>query len=89
MGTEFTLSFEPALPSRIVCTLPDGNKVRVRAENGKKYFGAPFMKAPSLATLEKWESQGGFCKTITGQRTEPDGHGMDGSPSWLLVMGVI
>jgi hypothetical protein len=46
------------------------------------------FKAPALNTLEKW-SNDGICKTPTGHRVEPDGHGPDGSPSWLLVLGWI
>lgn len=46
------------------------------------------FKAPSMATLEKW-NQDGICKTPTGHRVEPDGHGPDGSPSWMLVFGII
>lgn len=45
-------------------------------------------KQPSLKTLEKW-SMDGVAKTVTGERTEPDGTGTDGAPSWLLAIGVI
>ena len=44
--------------------------------------------APSFATLERW-GMDGVCKTPTGKRVEPDGHGPDGSPSWLLVFSLI
>lgn len=50
--------------------------------------GVSFRKAPSLAALER-QSNDGVCTTVTGHRVEPDGFGPDGSPSWLLVMGVI
>ena len=43
---------------------------------------------PSLATLQAWEADG-ICETPTGYRVEPDGHGPDGSPSWLLALGII
>jgi hypothetical protein len=46
------------------------------------------FKAPSMSSLERWNNDG-VCKTPTGKRVEPDGHGSDGSPSWLLVFGVI
>jgi hypothetical protein len=55
----------------------------VKATNGTK-----FSKPPSLRKLER-ESNDGVCTTVTGKRVEPDGIGDDGSPSWLLVMGVI
>jgi hypothetical protein len=44
--------------------------------------------APSFNTIEKW-GMDGICKTPTGKRVEPDGHGPDGSPSWLLALGLI
>jgi len=47
-----------------------------------------FTKEPSIKTMENWMSTG-IAKTVTGHRTEPDGHGPDGSPSWLLAMGLI
>jgi hypothetical protein len=46
------------------------------------------FKAPSIASLERW-GMDGVCKTPTGKRVEPDGYGSDGSPSWLLVFGLI
>lgn len=46
------------------------------------------FKAPSIKSLEAWDARGG-CKTPTGKWTEPDGYGSDGSPSWLMAMGMI
>jgi hypothetical protein len=43
---------------------------------------------PSNATMEKWISDG-IAKTPTGKKTEPDGYAEDGSPSWLLALGLI
>jgi hypothetical protein len=45
-------------------------------------------KPPTLRTLEKWDWNG-YNKTVTGHKTEPDGYGCDGSPSWSLIIGVI
>lgn len=47
-----------------------------------------YPKAPSLSQLQKW-SDDLVSKTPTGARVEPDGYGPDGSPSWLLVMGLV
>ena len=47
-----------------------------------------FFKPPVVRTMEKW-SNDGVAHTVTGKRCEPDGHGPDGSPSWLLVLGMI
>lgn len=51
-------------------------------------FLSGFTKEPSIKTMEKW-SYDGIAKTVTGHRTDPDGHGPDGSPSWMLVLGLI
>lgn len=58
-----------------------------RLENGNSKF-TKIIKAPSLRTLERQDCDG-ICKTVTGQRVEPDGFGCDGSPSWLLVLGLM
>jgi hypothetical protein len=44
-------------------------------------------KCPGMKTLEKYSDC--ISKSVTGCRVEPDGYGPDGSPSWLLVVGVI
>jgi hypothetical protein len=43
---------------------------------------------PSREQLEDWLA-GGICETPSGDRVEPDGHGPDGVPSWLLLLGLI
>lgn len=45
-----------------------------------------FSKPPSDKAMEKMGNDG-VCTTPTGHRTEPDGYGPDGSPSWMKVMG--
>ena len=47
-----------------------------------------FRKPPTIKTLQKY-SWDGIAKTVTGCKTEPDGYGPDGSPSWMLVVGII
>lgn len=56
-------------------------------KNAYKYITG-FTKPPSIKTMEKWMDEG-IAKTVTGKKTEPDGHGEDGSPSWLSVLGLI
>lgn len=61
--------------------LETGNIVRIR--NAFK------SKAPkSMKTLEKWV-ENGVAKSVLGKRVEPDGYDDEGSPSWLLVFGII
>lgn len=45
-------------------------------------------KQPSIATMERWISNG-VAKATDGCTVEPDGHCEHGKPSWLLQMGVI
>lgn len=64
-----------------------GDRVyQTRIANSQKYAG--FKKQPTMKTLEKYNWDG-IAKTVTGHKTEPDGYGPDGSPSWLLVLGMI
>jgi hypothetical protein len=46
------------------------------------------LKAPSIATLEKWEGEG-YCKSVFGDKTEMDGYDKIGAPSWALAMGLV
>ena len=59
--------------------------IKCRAARYIHYFGG---RVPSEKTLEKWVDEG-WARTITGHKTEPDGNGPDGSPSWLIVLGLI
>lgn len=64
-----------------------GNRVyQTRISRSVNYTG--FKKQPTMKTLEKY-SWDGIAKTVTGHKTEPDGYGPDGSPSWLLVLEII
>ncbi len=55
---------------------------------GLKPWQRSVKSLPSLATLERWGNDC-MCETVTGDEVEPDGVGPDGSPSWLLVLGMI
>ena len=45
-------------------------------------------KPPGISRLQRM-SNDGVATTPSGKRVEPDGWGPDGSPSWLLVLGVV
>ena len=45
-------------------------------------------KEPSISSLSRWNSNGN-CKSILGETVEPDGTDSYGSPSWLIVKGLI
>ena len=87
-GTDLTIYFNQDRPSVVVFSYK-GHTKAVRIEDLRRTFkGHRFSKMPSLNKLEKM-SNDGVCSTVTGKRVEPDGYGDDGSPSWLLVAGVI
>lgn len=71
----------PSNSSAGLIRLETGNVVRIR--------NAFRSKAPkSMKTLEKW-AENGVAKSVLGKRVEPDGYDDEGSPSWLLVFGLI
>ena len=46
------------------------------------------FEKPSLAKLEHYSCDG-VAKSVFGSPVEPDGWSHDGSPSWLLALGLI
>jgi hypothetical protein len=76
-------------------TLPDERVVRINARTlyqwaevlhaGEAY---PIDAAPSDEALEEYVFDS-VCPSITGDTVEPDGHGPDGAPSWLLLLGFV
>ena len=65
----------------------DGKILMTRVKNAHKTIKG-FAKPPGIKTLEKYMDTG-KAKTPTGKTTDPDGTATDGSPSWLLVLGMI
>ena len=66
----------------------NNTEYKLRNSSLNKYFGAPFKKAPTPNKLQQW-SNDGVCQTVLGTKTEPDGYGNYGEPSWLLIFGMI
>jgi hypothetical protein len=65
-----------------------GNEVKISNIQTAHTKMTGINKPPTINTLEKW-SFDGIAKSVTGKKVEPDGYSYDGSPSWLLVVGVI
>ena len=90
-GTNLNLSFSDKNYAKAVFTY-NGVRCGLRVSNLHKTVkatnGVKFHKFPSIYRLEQM-SNDGVCTTVTGKRVEPDGVAEDGSPSWLLVAGVI
>ena len=58
----------------------NGRKLKLRYRN--------LFKAPSMATLERWDNAG-IYDSVFGARVEPDGYGPDGEPSWAMALGIL
>lgn len=70
-----------------VCEINANNTViKLQCSSLPRYFDR--FKVPSMAALEKY-SDDGIAKSMLGNKVEPDGYDDMGSPSWLLVVGVI
>jgi hypothetical protein len=86
VGTQLEVYFSQVNPSRIYFEYNGSLRVTSAEWADKRFTG--FSKKPGISTLRRWDMDG-YCKTITGKKTEPDGFGEDGSPSWMLAMGLI
>ena len=84
-GARFAIAFDktPKGSPLLVATLESDSTVSFRTLRPSIFF-----RAPSLRTMEKWMDSG-IARTVTGNKTEPDGYGPDGAPSWLLALGMI
>ena len=78
--------FIPDNDARIEIKFEDKVKTLSLISASKKLTG--FTAEPTLNTMSRWIDDG-IARSVTGKRVEPDGHGDDGSPSWLLVLGFI
>ena len=87
-GTHFKVEFIPERPARVLIQV-EGRADPIRAKVFHLYKYLPgFTRPPNTATMTRWLNDG-IAKTVTGKRTEPDGHGPDSSPSWLLALGFV
>jgi hypothetical protein len=86
-GTTLEVYFSEVRPEKLFFSYKsDALKSMLLSRASDRVTG--INKAPGMKTLEKY-SWDGIAQTVTGKRTEPDGYGDDGSPSWLLVLGMI
>lgn len=68
------------------------NYVRIRTEDGRSIITRNFkgagIRVPSMRALEHWACDS-VCESVFGSVIEPDGWDSEGSPSWLLVFGIV
>lgn len=85
-GTALTVYFSETYPGFIYFDY-NGTLRRLFCKNAVNNITG-VNKCPSVSAMGRWVSDG-VAKTVTGERTEPDGYGTDGAPSWLLAIGII
>lgn len=86
-GTPVHIDFCNIHPGRIYVTAGERvYKTGLVNKANKRFTG--IGKVPGFLTLQKY-SNNGIAKTVTGDKTEPDGYGSNGAPSWMLVIGII
>ena len=89
VGTSLVVTFTAG---QMVANLTGGSaggvpvSLKLRCSSLPRYFSR--FKEPSVMTMEKWNDEG-VAKSMLGKRVEPDGYDSEGSPSWMLVMGLI
>lgn len=86
-GTPVHIDFCETCPGRIYVTIGESVYKTGLVNKAHSRFSG-ITKVPGIRTLQKY-SWNGIAKTVTGEKTEPDGYGSDGSPSWMLVVGII
>jgi len=85
-GTPVHIDFSEKTPTRIYVTIGDEVYQTRLGLAFPRFTG--ITKPPGFKTMEKW-SNDGIAKTVTGEKTEPDGYGTNGAPSWMLVLEII
>lgn len=85
-GTKVQVCFIAEKPERLAILHESGQSLQSLLKYAHRSFTG-FAKPPGQRTLEKYSDC--IAKTPTGHKTEPDGYGPDGSPSWLLALGLI
>lgn len=83
---------KPQVPIGSTVLLRFCNHAKVTSLKVKSHTLTPITpkatKAPSIATMERWMSDG-IAHATDGCEVEPDGTCEHGKPSWLIVEGII
>ena len=69
---------------------PFAQYIRLTTEDGRRVvtsqFKAAGIKVPTSRTFDSW---GTIARSVFGNQVEPDGWDSEGSPSWLLALGLV
>lgn len=86
-GEKVTVAFDVQSGSGM-----SSSRFSVKTDDGRRIVSGDFkavgFKVPGLPTLERY-SDDGIAKSVFGARVEPDGWDANGSPSWLLAIGIM
>lgn len=86
-GTRAEVFFSEREPSMSEVEI-EGRKIKLGTAKLHRYFKG-FPKQPSYGALDRMGYMGSYT-TVTGKRgVEADGYGSDGSPSWVLALGLV
>jgi hypothetical protein len=84
VGTMVKIEFPEDHSGMAIRVTADGVTKLVRSSQLSK-FG---IKQPTINTMTRWVEDG-IARSVGGKKVEPDGWDSDGTPSWLLVVGII
>lgn len=85
-GMEFSVSFNQEVPSSCVVNFANGESYKTRTTRLPSITDEIY--SPSVEEVDEWVNDG-VCDSVLGEQVEPDGWDSEGSPSWLLAMGLI
>lgn len=85
-GIDCALSFNEERPTLTTITPTGFRAFRLATGKLPRFFAE--IEAPTMEELEEANSDG-VCPSVFGEQVEPDGWDADGSPSWLLALGMI
>lgn len=86
-GEDVVINWLEETPQMTYIIKQDGNRLRVKSE-WAYHFVTGVNKTPSINQMERWDNEG-YSKSMLGKKVEPDGFDPNGSPSWMLVIGII
>jgi hypothetical protein len=88
-GERVTVSFDVKRKST---GEPFAQYIRMTTSDGRRVVTSKFkgagIRVPSIKTLEHWVCDS-VCDSVFGNQVEPDGWDHEGSPSWLLALGLV
>lgn len=86
--TPFSPAWELYATRKLTLSLEEWITKKAEQKSNLPYWQHGISELPSEAELSHWMVDG-VASSVTGDSVEPDGHGPDGAPSWLVALGLI